>query len=118
MNINSLPLLSYPLPPPKDWDSTLMGFHHDVSRHGRTQTHYMTQRSHRKQKHKFGVTSPGALLVGYAWAYLSMKIVHEYFAPQTHLNALCELQIASEAKTHVRRNVSRCRFYGICIGPT
>jgi hypothetical protein len=35
----------------------------DVLRLGCTKMHYVTCRSHRMQKHKFGVTCPGALFV-------------------------------------------------------
>jgi hypothetical protein len=35
----------------------------DVSHLGRTGMHYVTRRSHRMQKNKFGITSPEALFV-------------------------------------------------------
>jgi hypothetical protein len=35
----------------------------DSSRPERTRMHYVTRRSHRMQKHKFGVMFPGALFV-------------------------------------------------------
>jgi hypothetical protein len=35
----------------------------DVSRLGRIEMHYMTHKSHRMEKHKFGVTCPSALFV-------------------------------------------------------
>jgi hypothetical protein len=34
-----------------------------ISRPERTETHYVTSRSHRIQKHKFGVTCPDVLFV-------------------------------------------------------
>jgi hypothetical protein len=48
----------------------------------------------------------------------SNKIVHQYFAAQTHQIALSDPQIPPDAKTQVQRNVSRCTFYGNHTGPT
>jgi hypothetical protein len=68
--------------------------------------HYVTRRSHRMQKHKFGVMCPDALFVESIQTHVGMKIVRRTFAPQTHQNALCDPQIPPNAKTHVRCNVS------------
>jgi hypothetical protein len=35
----------------------------DVSRPGGAEMHYMTQRSHWQQKHRFSITCPGAVFV-------------------------------------------------------
>jgi hypothetical protein len=45
------------------------------------------------------------------------KIVHRRFASWTHRNALRDLSMPPDAKTPVRRNVSRRAFYGNCTGP-
>jgi hypothetical protein len=81
--------------------------------------HYVTRRSHRMQKHKFPVMWPNTLFYGIrteptrAW-----KIMRRHFTPRPHPNALCDPPIDSDAKTQVRRNMSRCEFYGIYTGPT
>jgi hypothetical protein len=88
------------------------------SRPGHTGMYYVTHRSTRMRKHMFCVTCSNALFVQSvpvpprAW-----NIVHRRFAPWTHLNALRDLQIPLNAKTHVQCHMSRRAICQIHIGP-
>jgi hypothetical protein len=44
--------------------------------------------------------------------------MHRCFAAQIYRNALCDPHIPLDAKPQVRRNLSRCAFYGNRIRPT
>jgi hypothetical protein len=78
----------------------------DISCLGRTGVHYVTHRSHRMQKNKFSTMCPEVLFVC------------RHFVPQTHRNALRDVQVPLDAKTNVQRNVPQHNFCGIRTSPT
>jgi hypothetical protein len=72
--------------------------------------HYVTSRSHRMQKHMFGVTCPNALLVKSILEPPSMKNSASTCHARMHQNALCDPQIPRDAKTQVQHNMCRRSF--------
>jgi hypothetical protein len=85
---------------------------HDVSCPGRTGMHYMTRRSPGMQNHRVSVTCAGVLFMKTTpGPPMQRKIVRRCFAHRAYLNALRDLQISSDAKTQVQRNVSRHAFF-------
>jgi hypothetical protein len=81
-------------------------------------THYVTRRSHQTQKHKFGVTCPGAPFEQIALGPPEHENKFVTFRALDHQNALRDPQIALDAKTQVQRNVSRHTFCGMRTGST
>jgi hypothetical protein len=73
--------------------------------------HYVTQRCHRMQEHKFDVTYPGVLCSNLYRSHPSMKNSASMFHAWMHHNALCDPQIHLDAKMDVWPNVSRRAFY-------
>jgi hypothetical protein len=70
------------------------------------------------QKHKFNITYPDAPVWYLRWAQPSMKnSVSTFHGPDTTECTTCP-QIAPDAKTQVKCNVSRRAFCGIRTGPT
>jgi hypothetical protein len=69
----------------------------------RSGMHYVTCRSHRIQKHKFGVMCPGTHFVeSIPVPPRARKILHRCFAPLTHRNALHVPQIPSNPEHEFR----------------
>jgi hypothetical protein len=81
--------------------------------------HYVTHRSHRMQKHKFGVMCPGALFV----KSVSVQPEHEKecinvsWPGPTGMHYMTRISHRMQ-KTQVEHNVCWCSFCQIRISPT
>jgi hypothetical protein len=91
----------------------------NVSRPGRTRTHYVTRRSYRMRKHKFvGIQCQCAFVGIHGGPTRAWKKECQCFAPWTHPNAIRDRQISLDAKIQVWHNILSRAFYVMRTGLT